>query len=124
MNPVMLVVDDEPLLRMEHVGLAEDAGFDTTEASNSAQARKILESRTDIKVVFTDIRMPGDMDGLALAHFIRDRWPPTIIVLCSGNARPSSDDMPVDAVFLPKPCASEATARLLSDIREKVAGAS
>jgi two-component system, response regulator PdtaR len=124
MKPVMLVVDDEPLLRMEIAELAEKEGFDVVEASNSAQARHILEGRSDIRVVFTDIRMPGDMDGLELAHLIRKRWPPTTIVICSGNARPSAEDMPTDAVFLSKPCASPSTAELLSDIREKVSVAS
>jgi hypothetical protein len=68
--------------------------------------------------------MPGDMDGLELAHLIRKRWPPTTIVICSGNVRPRPEDMPTDAVFLSKPCASPSTAELLSDIREKVRVAS
>lgn len=119
--PVLLVVDDEPLIRMDLADLAEQAGFEVVEAASAAQARQILESRRDIRVVFTDIRMPGDMDGLELAHLIRHRWPPTIIVICSGNAEPSLEDMPSGAVFLSKPCVSAATAKLMSEIKCSVA---
>lgn len=73
MTPVLLVVDDEPLIRMDLRQLAEEAGFDVLEAGTAVQARQVLERRSDIRVVFTDIRMPGDMDGLELAHYIRRR---------------------------------------------------
>jgi len=120
MAPVLLVVDDEPLIRLDLRQLAEDAGFEVVEASNAAEARIVLEGRRDIRVVFTDIRMPGDMDGLELARYVRRRWPPTFIVICSGNAEPPADEMPSEAVFLSKPCVLPATEHLMKEIRAKV----
>lgn len=120
MKPIMLVVDDEPLVRMELIEIAEEGGFDTVQAGNAAQALRILESRQDIRVVFTDIRMPGDMDGLALAHVVRKRWPPTIIVICSGNAQPRQEELPENVVFLSKPCGGQKTADLMSSIKTDI----
>jgi len=87
MKPTLLVVEDELFLRLDLVDLATDAGFETIEAGSAAEAIAILEARTDIRAVFTDIRMPGEMDGIALAHFVRDCWPPTVIVICSAIAQ-------------------------------------
>ena len=120
MKPMMLVVDDEPLLRMDLAEMARDAGFETIEAGDASEALTILESRDDIRVVFTDIRMPGAMDGLALAHVVRDRWPPTVIVICSGNSQPRQDELPSNAVFMSKPCSGPKVANLLSSIFAEV----
>jgi two-component system, response regulator PdtaR len=81
---VVLVVDDELLLRMFAVEMVEDAGFTSVEAANADQAVSILESRTDIALLFTDIQMPGSMDGLKLAHAVHKRWPPIKIIVVSG----------------------------------------
>ena len=121
-KPVMLVVDDEALLRMELVELAQEAGFETVEAVNAAHAQRVLESRQDIKVVFTDIRMPGEMDGVQLAHVIRDRWPPTVVVICSGNAEPAKEELPHDVAFLSKPCHAPKTTALLAEIFDRLDG--
>lgn len=102
-QPVLLVVEDEPLLRMMAVDLGEDAGFEVVEAANAAEAVAILQVRTDIRIVFTDIDMPGGMDGMRLAACIRDRWPPIDIILTSGKARPTSDEMPERSLFFSKP---------------------
>lgn len=120
MKPMMLVIDDEPLVRMDLVDMARDAGFETLEAGNASEALTILESRDDIRVVFTDIRMPGAMDGLALAHLVRDRWPPTVIVICSGNSQPSQEELPSNVVFMSKPCNGPKVANLLSSIVAEV----
>jgi CheY-like chemotaxis protein len=72
----VLVVEDEALLRLMAVTVVEDAGFKPIEASNADEAVRILESRNDIRIVFTDINMPESMDGMKLAACIRDRWPP------------------------------------------------
>lgn len=120
MKPTILVVDDELLLRMDLAEMASRAGFEAIEASSASDAIDVLESDNDIRVVFTDIKMPGDMDGLALAHYVRDRWPPTIIVICSGNLRPLDHELPKDTIFLPKPCTGPKTAELLSKIFEEV----
>src|SRR5258707_15153422 len=79
-RPVVLIVEDEFLLRMDAVDMIAAAGFEVGEAANADDAIEILESRRDITVVFTDIQMPGSMDGLKLAHAVRGRWPPIKIV--------------------------------------------
>jgi CheY-like chemotaxis protein len=102
-NGLVLVVEDEPLVRMFAVDFVEDAGFDVLEAADANQAVAILEARTDIRVVFTDIDMPGGMDGMKLARAVRDRWPPIEIIIVSGHKRPVAGDLPARAVFFPKP---------------------
>lgn len=79
------MVEDEALTRMYAVNLVEEAGYTAIEASNADEAISILESQKDIRVVFTDVDMPGSMDGLQLAHAIRDRWPPIELILTSGH---------------------------------------
>jgi CheY-like chemotaxis protein len=74
-GPVVLIVEDEFLLRMGAVDMIAAAGFEAVEAANADQAIKILEARRGITVVFTDIQMPGSMDGLKLARAVRGRWP-------------------------------------------------
>lgn len=101
--PVVLIVEDELLLRMAAVGFVEHAGFEALEAAGATQAVAILESRTDIRVVFTDIDMPPGMDGLRLAAAIRDRWPPIHIILTSGHVRPPASKLPRGSVFFSKP---------------------
>lgn len=99
----ILVVEDEPLLRMMAVDLVEDAGFEAVEAANADEAIRILECRSDIRVIFTDIDMPGSMDGLLLAAAVRDRWPPIKIILTSGHVHVSELELPVDGKFFSKP---------------------
>jgi CheY-like chemotaxis protein len=102
-RPVVLVVEDEPLQRMMAADLVLDAGFDVVEAGSAEEAVVILESRTDIRIVFTDIDMPGSMDGLMLAAAIRDRWPPIEIIVTSGHRDMSSAILPERSVFFSKP---------------------
>ena len=100
---IILVVEDEPLLRMLAVDFIEDAGFDVVEANSADAAVAILEARTDIRIVFTDIDMPGSMDGMKLAAAVRDRWPPIEIVIVSGHKRHVDITLPARAVFFSKP---------------------
>jgi CheY-like chemotaxis protein len=100
---VVLVVEDEMLLRMRTVDMVEDAGFTSVEAVDADQAVAILESRSDIALLFTDIQMPGSMDGLKLAHTVRERWPPIKIILVSGQLRLANIDIPADSRFFGKP---------------------
>ena len=100
---VVLVVEDEMLLRMRAVDMVEDAGFTPVEAVGADEAVAILESRSDIALLFTDIQMPGDMDGLGLAHAVHERWPPIKIILVSGQLQPASVDIPADSRFFGKP---------------------
>ena len=101
--PVVLVVEDDPLLRMIAVEVVEEAGFMAIEAWDADEAVILLESRTDIILLFTDIDMPGSMDGLKLAHAVRDRWPPIKILVVSGKQRLQSSDLPSNSCFVGKP---------------------
>jgi CheY-like chemotaxis protein len=100
---VVLVVEDEMLLRMRAVDMVEDAGYASVEAVDADEAVAILESRSDIALLFTDIQMPGSMDGLKLAHAVHERWPPIKIILVSGQVKPANIDIPADSRFFGKP---------------------
>src|SRR5580698_3131659 len=91
------------VLRMRAVDIVEDAGFTPVEAANADQAIAILESRSDIDLLFSDIQMPGSMDGLTLAHAVHDRWPAIRIILVSGQVKLSDTDRPADSRFFGKP---------------------
>ena len=100
---VVLVVEDEPLLRELVVETIEDAGFVALGAGDAEEAIVLLQARPDIAVMFTDINMPGSMDGLELAQTVRDRWPPIKILVASGQIRLQQSDLP----FLEKPYRGE-----------------
>jgi CheY-like chemotaxis protein len=100
---VVLVVEDEMLLRMRAVDMVEDAGYTPVEAVDADQAVAILESRSDIALLFTDIQMPGSMDGLELAHSVHERWPPIRIIMVSGQLNAANIDIPADSRFFGKP---------------------
>jgi CheY-like chemotaxis protein len=102
-RPVVLIVEDDFLLRMDAADMIAAAGFEAVEAGNADQAIEILEARRDISVVFTDIQMPGSMDGLKLARAVRGRWPPIKIVATSGRVNVTEIDLPEGGRFLPKP---------------------
>ncbi len=102
-GPIVLVVEDDFLLRMDAVNVVRDAGFEAVEAANADEAIAIIEADPNIHVVFTDVQMPGTMDGLKLAKFIKDRWPPIKIVATSGRVRVTDKDLPEGSVFVPKP---------------------
>jgi two-component sensor histidine kinase/ActR/RegA family two-component response regulator len=109
----VLVVEDEMVLRMRAVDIVEDAGFTAVEAVNADEAISILEARSDISLLFTDIQMPGSMDGLKLAHAVHDRWPAIKIILVSGQVNPSEAERPTDSRFFGKPLGvEEMTAQL------------
>ena len=101
--PNVLIVEDEMILRMRAVDIVEDAGFNPVEAVNADQAISILESRSDISLLFTDIQMPGSIDGLKLAHAVHDRWPSVKIILVSGQVKPSDAERPANSRFFGKP---------------------
>lgn len=102
-GPLVLVVEDEPILRMSAVALIKELGYATVEAADAFEAVGILEQRADIRIVFTDIDMPGGVSGTMLAAAIRDRWPPIDIILTSGATIPPADLIPERGLFLPKP---------------------
>ena len=115
-RPVVLVVEDETLLRWHAVAMIEDAGFDVIEAGNAAEAISVLEARTDIRVIFTDIQMPGSIDGLRLAHLVRNRWPPIKIIATSGQLKLRDDDLPEGGRFLAKPYQSKELTDVLREL--------
>ena len=100
---IVLVVDDNPLIRMGAVDNVVTAGFEALEASNADEAIRILEARPDIHLVFTDVEMPGSMDGLKLAHYIRGRWPPVKLIVVSGKTILDESRLPAEARFFAKP---------------------
>ncbi len=99
----ILIVEDEFLVRMAAVDLVEEAGFLALEAGNADEAIAILEERPDVRLVLTDIDMPGTMDGLKLAHYVRSRWPPIHLIIASGKAMVEEADLPSGSRFLAKP---------------------
>jgi two-component sensor histidine kinase/CheY-like chemotaxis protein len=112
--PNVLVVEDEMVLRMRAVDIVEDAGFTPVEAVNADEAIAILEARSDIDLLFTDIQMPGSMDGLKLAHAVHDRWPSIRIILVSGQVKPSDAERPADSRFFGKPLAAR---QMINELR-------
>lgn len=106
-RPIVLVVEDEPLLRMMAVDMVEGAGFEAIEAADATDAVRILERRADIRILFTDIDMPRGIDGMRLAAAARDRWPPIEIIITSGHFAAPDVHLPVRAVFFAKPYREE-----------------
>ena len=102
-DTVVLVVEDEALVRMDIVSQLEDEGFTVLEAENADKAIPILEANPAISILFTDIDMPGSMDGLMLSAAVRDRWPPVKIVVTSGHRQVEITDLPSGSVFHAKP---------------------
>jgi CheY-like chemotaxis protein len=119
-RPVVLIVEDEFWLRMNAAEMIGDAGFDVVESANADEAIAVLEARPDIHVVFTDIQMPGSMDGLKLARFVRGRWPPIKIVATSGFVSVRDDELPEGSRFLTKPYRP---AQIVAALRELTSGA-
>jgi two-component sensor histidine kinase/DNA-binding NarL/FixJ family response regulator len=113
----VLIVEDEMVLRMRAVDIVEDAGFNSVEAINADEAMTILESRSDISLLFTDIQMPGTMDGLKLAHAVHDRWPAIKIILVSGQIKPTDAEKPEDSRFFGKPLG---VAEMISELQEMI----
>jgi CheY-like chemotaxis protein len=100
---LVLVVEDEPLIRLDAIEMLRGAGFRVIDAANADEAIAILEARRDIRAVVTDIQMPGSMDGLKLAATIHDRWPPIALIVTSGRKSMQEKDLPEHGRFLPKP---------------------
>ena len=118
---VVLLVEDEPLVRMCAADILEDEGFEVIEAATAAAALTILEKRDDVTAVFTDIDIPGGMNGLELAGIVHARWPHIALVVTSGVCR--ADNLPGDGVFIGKPYAAAAPVRIIRElVRQRSAG--
>jgi CheY-like chemotaxis protein len=104
---VVLLVEDEMMLLMQAVDMVEDAGYTPLEAGDAAEAVAILESRSDVALMCTDIQMPGKMDGLGLAHAVHARWPSIKIIVVSGQSNLPELDLPPRSRFFGKPLDAE-----------------
>lgn len=117
LSPRNVLIVEDMVLRMRAVEIVEDAGFTPVEAVNADQALSILESRSDISLLFTDIQMPGSMDGLKLAHAVRDRWPSIKIILVSGQVKLSDAEKPANSRFFGKPLEVK---QMIAELQEMV----
>ncbi|MDZ7875102.1 MAG: response regulator [Rhizobium sp.] len=111
----VIVVEDETLVRMDIAMSLQDEGFIVLEASNADEAIGLLDAHPEIRLMFTDIDMPGSMDGLKLAEAVRDRWPPVKIIIASGHCRLTDELLPIEGKFFSKPYDH---ARIISAMRE------
>ncbi|WP_206239809.1 response regulator [Novosphingobium terrae] len=100
---MVLVVEDEPMIRMNGVDLLEDQGYQVLEAASADEAITLLEQAPDVRLLFSDIDMPGSMNGVELAELVHRRWPGIRLLLTSGQRQVSGEDMPEDGRFLAKP---------------------
>ena len=113
---VVLIVEDEHLIRMDTAAVLESAGFKVYEADNAAAAIRWLELHDEIRLVFTDVNMPGWMNGLALAHYIHGRWPPVKIMVTSGYVNAQHSGLPEEALFVEKPYYSEDVVQKINEL--------
>jgi len=109
--PVILVVEDEALVRLAAVGMLEDAGFRMIEAVDGDQALELLAADSDIQLLFTDVTMPGTIDGLALARHVRDRWPHIAIMIVSAKQMAHAEQLPAGCRFERKPYSPDTMVR-------------
>ncbi len=115
-KPVVLVVEDEFLVRMDVAASLGAAGLTVLEASNADEAIEILEGRDDVRLVFTDVDMPGSMDGLKLAQYVRQKWPPIKLIIASGHVNVKPSDIPTGGKFLPKPYQAAAIVNVVNEL--------
>lgn len=102
-RPVVLLVEDEPLVRLTEVEILRDAEFWVLEAQDADEAFAQLKKRPDIRAVLTDVNMPGSIDGFEFARLVRQGWPDVGVLVISGKSSPGSSDLPDNAFFLQKP---------------------
>ncbi len=113
-RPAVLVVEDEFWVMQDVAETLREHGFEDICASTGDEALPLLEQRPDIQVVFTDINMPGKIDGIALAKVIEERWPEKSVIVTSGRYRPA--EMPENWPFIPKPYDPRAVARRIGNM--------
>jgi DNA-binding NtrC family response regulator len=120
---VVLVVDDEPLVRILAIDELEEAGFQVLEAANADVALVVLEARSDeVHVLFTDVNMPGPMDGMALAEQVHQRWPHIRLLIAPGCARQHPDEIPDNGHFVPKPYRGATLVRHIAEMMQNQHG--
>ncbi len=115
-KPLVLVVEDETLVRMFAAEIAQEAGFEVTSVATADEAIAVLEGGTDVRLVFTDVNMPGSIDGLGLARVVRERWPPVELIVTSGRGEVRMADLPEGGRFLAKPYDSGTLRKVFMEI--------
>ncbi|MDO6414096.1 response regulator [Sphingomonas sp. BIUV-7] len=117
-HPTVLVVEDEVFIRMVSVDALSDAGYEVLEAENADEALALLKGAGNIDVLFTDIRMPGEMDGLELAERVHVCWPKIKLLVTSGHRRLSDDEIPDAGRFIGKPYSLDAVVQNIQGMFE------
>jgi two-component system, response regulator PdtaR len=107
----VLIVEDEALVRASGVGLFADAGFRPIEAESGDDAIEVLNANSEVQLLFTDVDLPGTIDGLALAWYVRTKWPHNGIIFVSGRFVPKLRELPGGARFHQKPYDPDAVIR-------------
>jgi CheY-like chemotaxis protein len=124
--PTVLIVENEAIVRLELVNRLEELGLIALAAQDADEAIVTLDARPDIELLLTDIKMPGSMDGIRLAHHVRDRWPPVKIIVLSGLLNTQLSQLPGESIFLSKPyhpeALEDAVARMLDGYVPHAAG--
>ena len=115
---VLLVVDDEVIVRMLACDILSDSGFHCLEAVDAQEALALIDARPDITLMFTDVEMPGEVNGAGLAHLVAMRAPKVKILITSGAAALQASDLPAGARFIRKPYSPS---QLLDTIGEMLA---
>jgi two-component system, response regulator PdtaR len=118
-QPLAVVVEDEELLRLHAACLLEKHGFAVLEAKNADAALKLMETRHDVRLLFTDIQMPGALDGMDLVRQVHDRWPNVLLVVTSGQRKPTRAEIPDDGRFIAKPYEAEELFGEVDDLMRK-----
>ena len=118
-SPIVLVVEDETLIRVAALAIVEESGFEAIGAGSADEAIRALEAHSDIRAVFTDVQLPGQMDGVKLARLIRDRWPAMAVLVTSGKTRPVESELPNGARFVPKPYLAFQIETILRDLLQR-----
>lgn len=114
--PAILVVEDEVLILSATADDLRDAGFTVFEASNADEAIALLETHAEIRILFTDVDMPGSMDGLKLSAAVRERWPPTLIIVTSGKTLVGRAELPTGGRFFLKPYNTDKIASVMQEM--------
>ena len=120
-QPTVLVVEDEPLIRIVATEALDGAGYCVLEAGDGDEALDVLASHNDVQLLFTDLNLPGSIDGLRLAEIVHQRWPHIRLLVTSGHRRLRDDQIPDAGHFVAKPYR---LSTLVADVRQLIEGAS
>ncbi|HZC17600.1 MAG TPA: response regulator [Caulobacteraceae bacterium] len=115
-SPIVLVAEDEILIRQLSVCELEGAGYRVIEAADAGQALAILETGIPVDVLFTDVNMPGEIDGIGLVRMVHQRWPDVGLIVTSGRVDITDDELPGDGHFIPKPYQLSAVSRMVGQV--------